>query len=132
MHDLFLLFRSVYDPHTYVAWQYDRVRQIYQRFAQAHPVAKTWLKWAKFEEHTGDLPRARLVYETAFQFLGEENADEKLFIEFAKFEERSKEFDRARGIYKFALDHVPKHLAQVRTLRHLYSLRPWQLGLFSL
>lgn len=28
----------------------ERVRQLYQRFTEAHPVPKTWLKWAKFEE----------------------------------------------------------------------------------
>jgi hypothetical protein len=49
-------------------------------------------------------------------------------VAFASFEERCKEFDRARVIFKYALDHIPKHEAQVRfpslLLRPHFSVPP--------
>jgi crooked neck len=73
---------------------------------------ETYIKYAKWEEKQGQAANSRKVLERALTELGEDANDPKLFIHFSKFEERNKEFDRARVIYKYALDHIPKHLAE--------------------
>ena len=60
----------------------------------------------------GNPSNARIVYERAVEFYGEDNMDEQVFIAFAKFEESQREFDRVRVIYKYALDKIPKQNAQ--------------------
>ncbi|KAL5571071.1 hypothetical protein UlMin_020668 [Ulmus minor] len=83
--------------------QYNKIdwtRAIFERFFQCHPKVGAWIWFAKFELKNGEVGRARTVYERA------------LFIAFAEFEEWCKESERARCIYKFALEHIPKGMAE--------------------
>jgi crooked neck len=90
----------------------DHARGIFERFIICHDEVETYIKYAKWEEKQGQAANSRKVLERALTELGEDANDPKLFIHFSKFEERNKEFDRARVIYKYALDHIPKHLAE--------------------
>ena len=56
-----------------------------------HPEVKNWIKYAKFEEKNGYINSARIIYERAVEFFGEDNVDEKILLAFAKFEEGQKE-----------------------------------------
>ena len=88
-----------------------RARNILERFVSVHPSVESWLRLARFEEkHSPE--RARTVYERAVEELGDTANDEKLYIAFAKYEEKNGEIERARAIYKYALDNIPKQMAQ--------------------
>ena len=82
------------------------------RLVHCHTVIDSWLYWAKFEEKQHAIGHARAVYERCVGEMAELANDQKLFIAFAEFEVRAKEYERARAIYKYALDHIPKALAQ--------------------
>ncbi|KAL5554905.1 hypothetical protein UlMin_037141 [Ulmus minor] len=73
--------------------QYNKIdwtRAIFERFFQCHPNVGAWIWFAKFELKNGEVGRARTVYERAAEKLAE----------------------RARCIYKFALEHIPKGMAE--------------------
>jgi crooked neck len=102
--------------HAFIAFERrhgetERARQILRRLVDVHPDVASWLKWAKFEERLGAPDRARAVFEAAVTALGDDAHTEHFFVTFAQFEERQKETERCRAIYKYALDHIPKHLA---------------------
>ncbi|KAL5545051.1 hypothetical protein UlMin_008835 [Ulmus minor] len=83
--------------------QYNKIdwtRAIFERFFQCPLKVGAWIWFAKFELKNGEVGRARTVYERA------------LFIAFAEFKEWCKESERARCIYKFALEHIPKGMAE--------------------
>ena len=56
-----------------------------------HPEVKNWIKYARFEEKNHYISSARLIYERAVEFFGEDNIDEQLFLAFTKFEEAQRE-----------------------------------------
>lgn len=70
------------------------------RYVEMEPSVKSYMKWGRFEEKSGNYEQTRRVYEQAIEKLAELANDEKLFIAFARFEERAKEYERARAIYK--------------------------------
>uniref|UniRef100_A0AC35UCE2 TPR_REGION domain-containing protein n=1 Tax=Rhabditophanes sp. KR3021 TaxID=114890 RepID=A0AC35UCE2_9BILA len=87
----------------------DRARVIYQQFLHVHgDVIKNWIKYAKFEERHGYEANARVAFEKAMEFFGDENLSGYILTEFARFEERHKEYERARVIYQYGLDNLPK------------------------
>lgn len=89
-----------------------RCRQIYERLLNTHQDLDSYLRYAKWEQKNADVSRARQVYERAVDEIGEESHEAKFFLSFANMEVQAKEHDRARTIFRFALDHIPKHLAQ--------------------
>jgi crooked neck len=91
---------------------YDRAREVYERFIKCHLEVKSYLKYAKFEAKYGTRDGARKIFERALNELGDDAQDEELFIAFADFEVYAKEYERARVLYKYALDHIPKHKAK--------------------
>jgi crooked neck len=102
--------------HAFVAFErrhgeFERARQVLRRYVDVHPETASWLRWAKFEERLGAVDRARAVFEAAVVALGDAAHTEHFFVAFAQFEERHKEVERARAIFKYALDHIPKQLA---------------------
>ena len=82
--------------HNYVRLNVFIAFQIFKRYCEVHPEIKTWLKWSKFEERLGEIPRARAVFETAVEALGDDANNEDFFIAFAQFEERQKEVSFCR------------------------------------
>jgi len=104
-----MIFIAAYIKFEFQKGDLSRIRDIYRRFVVSEQTPESWIKWAKFEEKQGEIVKARQVYESAIEYLGESANDESFFISFAKFEERCKEFERARTIYKYSLDHIPKH-----------------------
>ncbi|OBZ72290.1 Pre-mRNA-splicing factor CLF1 [Grifola frondosa] len=70
------------------------------------------VKWGKFEEECGKLTKAREVFQTALEYVGNEEEQlekaQAIFNAFAKMETRQKEYERARVIYKFALSRLPR------------------------
>merc|ERR1719228_2656366 len=101
-------------------------RAIFERWMEWEPDEQPWLTYIKFELRYKELDRARLIYERAIEFFGEENMDQKLFIAFAKFEENQKEHDRARVIYKYALDNMDKE--QCADLYKAYTIHEKKFG----
>jgi crooked neck len=87
-------------------------RKILEKFVRIHPVVESWIYYARFEERQGEIERAREIFERSAEENSKKQNEEKLLIEFAKFEERNGEIDRARVIYKYALDNLPKDMAQ--------------------
>ena len=70
--------------HSYINFEYrykeyDRARNIYERFILCHPDVTNWIKYAKWEERLGAIAKARNVYERAIDFYGDEFLDERLF-----------------------------------------------------
>ncbi|THH15994.1 hypothetical protein EW146_g4572 [Bondarzewia mesenterica] len=92
--------------------EWDRASAIYERWAAVRPEPRVWIKWGKFEEERNRVDKAREVFQTALEFVGddEERVDKAqvVFSAFAKMEARLKEFERARVIYKFALSRLPR------------------------
>ncbi|KAG1741196.1 hypothetical protein EDD22DRAFT_921500 [Suillus occidentalis] len=74
----------------------DRASVIYERWITVRPDSRVWVKWAKFEEERGKFDKAREVFQTAFQFFGDEE------------EQVEKAQARARVIYRFALSRLPR------------------------
>ena len=85
-----------------------------------HPEPRVRVRWAKFEEERSKYGKARKVFQTAPQFLGDEEEQiekaQAVFNAFAKMESHLKECNRARMMYeacyilhwlKFALDRLP-------------------------
>jgi crooked neck len=91
--------------------EWERVRKVYERYAQCHPSVKAWVRWAKFEMGLGEVGKAREVYGAAVEAMEHEVDVDQLYVKFAQFEELCKEHDRARAIYKYALDNLPKDKA---------------------
>ncbi|GMT12900.1 hypothetical protein PFISCL1PPCAC_4197, partial [Pristionchus fissidentatus] len=84
----------------------DRARSVWQRFLHLHGTdVKNWIRYGKFEEHSGYVGNARAAYEKDMEYFGEDNIQEQLLVAFALFEERQKEHNRARVIYRYGLDH---------------------------
>ena len=73
---------------------------------------KNWIRYARFEEQNGYTANARNIFERAVEYFGEDHMEERLFVAFAKFEEGCREYERARTIYKYALDLIPKKVAE--------------------
>ena len=107
----------------------DRASVIYEHWIAMRPEPRVWVRWAKFEEERSKYGKAREVFQTAPQFLGDEEEQiekaQAVFNAFAKMETCLKECDCARMMYKacstfliffsdilhwlkFALDRLPR------------------------
>ena len=106
--------------------EFERARNLYQRFVEVHPEPRNWIKWAQFETENGSPDDVREVFETAIQTLGQDFADERLFIAYARFEAKQKEIERSRAIYKFGEDNLPRSKAQI--LHKAYTTFEKQFG----
>jgi len=89
-----------------------RCREVYKRFVNCHIELSSFLKYANWERHMGNLVEAREIYEMALQALGDDVYQPKYFLDFSDMEIEAGETARARQIFKYALDHVPKRDAQ--------------------
>jgi len=106
--------------------EFQRARDIFQRFTTVHPEPRNWIKWARFEEEFGTSELVREVYGTAIEALGEDFMDERLFAAYARYEAKLKEYERSRAIYKYALDRLPR--SKSMTLHKAYTTFEKQFG----
>ncbi|CAM9158886.1 unnamed protein product [Heterosigma akashiwo] len=102
---------ALWVPRFFWQWEHRKTSprksiSVMERYVEAHPTQRAFLKYARWEEKQRQRPLARAVYERALRELEEGERGEKLYAAFAKFEEGCKEFERARTIYKFALDQM--------------------------
>jgi crooked neck len=86
--------------------EFDRARQIYEKYLQWNPSNCTaWINFAELEKMLGDLERSRGIYEIATNQT-ELDLPEVLWKSYLDFEVENEEWEKARGLYTRLLDRT--------------------------
>ena len=91
--------------------EFDRARQLYQRFLTLDPSrAVVWGRFAELERLLMDDDRARAIYSLALDQSAELDRPELVWKASIDFEFENGDYDRVRELYEQLLEHTEHHL----------------------
>lgn len=97
--------RKIADQEELKEYRYEQRKQFEDRVRSSYWEPRAWIRYAKWEEGQGDLPRARSVWERALEHHGR---DVPIWLQYAEMEMKNKAINHARNVWERACSTLPR------------------------
>jgi len=119
--------RKIADSEELREYRYEQRKSFEDRVRAAYWETRAWIRYAKWEEGQGDLPRARSVWERALEHHPREVP---IWLQYAEMEMKNKAVNHARNVLERACGTLPrvdvfwyKYVAMEETLGQVAAAR---------
>jgi len=97
--------RKIADSEELKEYRYEQRKHFEDRVRSSYWEPRAWIRYAKWEEGQGDLPRARSVWERALEHHGREVP---IWLNYAEMEMKGKQVNHARNVFERACSTLPR------------------------